>query len=390
MSLGWGLRGYIGGGPLGAMIPGAMVALAICLLLGRMREANGIAAAFGAVGVGFGGQMTYGQTIGLTMQPETAAWGLLGLTVKGAIWGLLGGAIIGTGLQREFPPRKMRLAVLSLMAACTIGWKFINEPKLVYFSDPLFKPRPEIWAGLLLAALAFLFVVNSKITWNFAWIACLGGGAGFGIGGWLNALGRTSNIQTPIDWWKLMEFTFGFLFGAALGYAAWRNRDALMSEPEVFESKLWWVLIPLVPICIAAEERSGFRFTYTIVGALLLPLLAVNARFSWQIAITMTCTAFAVDFAQSRAMWVEQTPLWICVAAVSAATCWFADHKRDCVFAMFLFLTWVAVCDSHLKAWLPPFEWSSKAWAHAHVEMAFTLMAGVCTWFAVRVRARLA
>ncbi len=388
MSLGWGLRGYIGGGPLGAMIPGAMVALAICLLLGRKREANGIAAAFGAIGVGFGGQMTYGQTIGLTIQPDTAAWGLLGLTLKGAIWGLLGGAIIGTGLQREIPPRRLRLAILALVAACALGWKLINEPKLIYFSDPINKPRPEIWAGLLLAALAFLFVMHAKITWDFAWIACLGGGAGFGLGGWINAWGRTGHVQTPIDWWKVMEFTFGLLFGAALGFAAWRNRKAIANEPSIDTPKWWWwMLIPLVPICIAAEERSGFRFTYTIVGAVLLPLVAANMRFAWQIAITMTCTAFAVDFAQSRASWPEQTLLWACVAAVSLATGWFADRKRDCVFAMFLFLTWVAVFDSHLKAWLPPFEWSSKAWAHAHVEIAFTVMAAICTWFAVRLRA---
>ena len=33
MMLGWGLRGHIGGGPFGAMIPGAMVALSIGMLL---------------------------------------------------------------------------------------------------------------------------------------------------------------------------------------------------------------------------------------------------------------------------------------------------------------------------------------------------------------------
>ena len=33
MSLGWGLRGYIGGGPFGAMIPGALVALLLCQYL---------------------------------------------------------------------------------------------------------------------------------------------------------------------------------------------------------------------------------------------------------------------------------------------------------------------------------------------------------------------
>ena len=34
MSVGWGLRGFIGGGSLGAMIPGALVALVLCRGLG--------------------------------------------------------------------------------------------------------------------------------------------------------------------------------------------------------------------------------------------------------------------------------------------------------------------------------------------------------------------
>jgi len=228
MCLGWGLRGYIGGGPLGAMIPGAMVAMALCLLLQRehakFSAANGVAAAFGAVGVGFGGQMTYGQTIGLTMLPETAAWGLLGLTLKGAIWGLLGGAVVATGLiASRLSRRTLMIACAALVTACWIGWKIINEPKLIYFSDPVNKPRPEIWAGLLLAALAWLIVLRQeRVVWDFAWIAAIGGGIGFGFGGWINALGRTSGWHTPIDWWKIMVFTFGFLFGAALGYASWR------------------------------------------------------------------------------------------------------------------------------------------------------------------------
>ena len=53
MALGWGLRGYIGGGPLGAMIPGAMVALALCLLLKRDAATTAVVTALAAVGVGF-------------------------------------------------------------------------------------------------------------------------------------------------------------------------------------------------------------------------------------------------------------------------------------------------------------------------------------------------
>src|SRR5687767_11234037 len=90
MSLGWGLRGVIGGGPLGAMIPGLMVALALCMLLERESDAGWIAAS-AAVGVGFGGQETYGQTVGLALQRETFAWAITGFSLKGPIWGMLRG-----------------------------------------------------------------------------------------------------------------------------------------------------------------------------------------------------------------------------------------------------------------------------------------------------------
>ena len=93
MMLGWGLRGFIGGGPFGAMIPGAMVALTLCFLYPRRDVA--MLAAFAAVGVGIGGEMTYGQTVGFIVKADTFWWGLLGLALKGAIWGALAGAVIG-------------------------------------------------------------------------------------------------------------------------------------------------------------------------------------------------------------------------------------------------------------------------------------------------------
>jgi len=84
MSLGWGLRGSIGGGSLGAMIPGAMIGLVLCLLLNRHSDA-GLIAAFAAIGVGFGGQETYGQTVGLSLQPETFWWAILGFVIAGGV-----------------------------------------------------------------------------------------------------------------------------------------------------------------------------------------------------------------------------------------------------------------------------------------------------------------
>src|SRR6476619_5023497 len=67
MSLGWGIRGDYGH-EAGAMIPGALLALAACLTSGRqdwLRRAS-LVALSGAVGWAFGGQMSYGVVIGYT------------------------------------------------------------------------------------------------------------------------------------------------------------------------------------------------------------------------------------------------------------------------------------------------------------------------------------
>ena len=281
----------------------------------------------------------------------------------------------------------MKFSKPRVVLASYAGWKLINEPKLIYFSDPINKPRVEIWAGLLLAALAFLFVVRSRVAWNFAWIACLGGGVGFGIGGWINAIGRTSGVQTPVDWWKIMEFTFGFLFGAALGFVSWKCKDQLAAAPQGQPSRMsLLLLLPLAPLTVAAEEGLGYRFTYTVAGAVLLPVALWHARFAWQAAISATCIAFSLDFLQSRPDW-NQTFLWAVVAAISVTLLWLVDNKRADLLWMFLFLTWFSTVDSHLKSWLPPFVWQSpKSWAHAHVEIVFTGLAILATWLALRLK----
>ena len=54
MMLGWGLRGHIGGGPFGAMIPGAMVALSISLMLKLPAPVASLVVLFGVYGIGLG------------------------------------------------------------------------------------------------------------------------------------------------------------------------------------------------------------------------------------------------------------------------------------------------------------------------------------------------
>src|SRR5688572_10764010 len=227
MSLGWGLRGSIGGGSLGAMIPGAMIGLVLCLMLDRHSDA-GLIAAFAAIGVGFGGQETYGQTVGLSLLPETFWWAMLGFVVKGAVWGLLGGAFIGIALDRQRHSTAQLLGGFAVMIAGTwLGWQFLNNPKLIYFSNRFDRPREELWAGLWLGGLLLLARLRSRVPSLFALYGAIGGGIGFGVGASLQPMGRVVWAGMPLGWWKAMELTFGALLGLGYVLCAWRLRDQL-------------------------------------------------------------------------------------------------------------------------------------------------------------------
>ncbi len=384
MSLGWGLRGFIGGGPLGAMIPGALVALALCLLLRRDHEDAAVIAALGAVGIGFGGQMTYGQTIGHSFVPETMWFGLFGLALKGAIWGLLGGGVVGIALDRQnIGARRIGLSFLAMLALTWVGWKLINEPKLIYFSNRLDRPRPEIWAGLALGALAMLAVARSPVAWRFAARSFVGGGFGFGVGAWIQVAGRTAFPHPWIGYWKVMEFFFGFWFGFALGFSAWKER-ALIARSG-FASRLKPVPVYLlIGVAVVAgglwlHAHAPIRFGYTLVGAGLMALALRSGSAAWNVAIAMTYCAFSIDYLRARPA-MNREALWVAIAVTSLAVSWLTARWGR-VLPLFLLLLWTANANSYLKSFTPPAE---RGPAHLAVEIVFTILGIASTLLALK------
>lgn len=104
MSVGWGFRGDYGH-EAGAMAPGALVALAICLSARRPDwwERASLLALLGAIGWAFGGQMSYGVVIGYTAHSSfwNVLYGFACLFVIGALWGGIGSGILALGVTRS-------------------------------------------------------------------------------------------------------------------------------------------------------------------------------------------------------------------------------------------------------------------------------------------------
>lgn len=315
MSLGWGLRGTIGGSQIGAMIPGSMVTLCLCLLLG-WRNSLGIVVALGTVGVGLGGQETYGQTIGFLRDINTVPWGLLGLTIKGAVWGLSGGALIGLAfMHSKYKWHEIAIALGLSMVATWLGREYLDQPKYIYFSNLLDKPREEIWIGLTLGALAFTGYLTSlrreRVTLAFAFGGLLAGAAGFGGGSLFLALGnRLPRPYLGWPWWKCMEFSFGALYGLGLGALTWRWRTELrevdhsmdrMPKSDAFANVPLLLMIELGLVAALSTIYGNFQWIkYRGAFSILAPILVMNAlpsnRLAWHIALTATFAGFFRDY----------------------------------------------------------------------------------------------
>jgi len=99
LSIGWGIRGNFGH-EHGAMIPGALAAMAAVLVTSRADWHRRVAffALFGALGWAFGGSMSYGQVLGYTHcgDPPNVLYGFASLYLIGFLWGAMGAA--GTAL----------------------------------------------------------------------------------------------------------------------------------------------------------------------------------------------------------------------------------------------------------------------------------------------------
>lgn len=95
LSIGWGIRGDYGH-EFGAMMPGMLCAIAVCLLSGRADWRRRVLyfGFFGALGWGFGGSISYMPTMSYTQSGQwaTQIYGWVTVFIVGFLWAGMGGA----------------------------------------------------------------------------------------------------------------------------------------------------------------------------------------------------------------------------------------------------------------------------------------------------------
>jgi hypothetical protein len=358
VSLGWGLRGTIGGSSVGAMIPGTILGLCI----GWHYRLTGLRlatfAAWTSLGVGLGGQETYGQTIGLLRSWDTAAWGMLGLTIKGAVWAL--GAAIVMWIDADDECRTRPIcgwgAILLLTVFTVVGWQVVNVPKHIYFSDPMNKPREEVWFGqalgpIVAACWVALFSKNRGEMVRFLAKGTLAGAVGFGGG----SLWLLMGLHLPAPWhkgpwWKMMEFSFGACLGLGFALASRHLPFRSKSDPvPVLRSNSAVSIVAAALLLLFAFQANfmwSMRMNFTWIVPVLLLAICLMPVLAWHVALSFTIAGFIYDIleglqsANRLALRKEYMPILIViiVLGVSLVTR-FAGSKP---LRLLLFLTLAA------------------------------------------------
>ena len=223
VGLAWGIRGDFGHS-IGAMYPGAILALALAYVSGQRSLFlwMPILAALSAFGIGSGGTMSYGILHGYA-QADTLinyGYGFLTLFLQGGAWGTFGGALIGLILER----RPIRTSDwLGLLGSVFVGGWVVPFVVVDLIGFQINPPRNN-------SSIAFMGAAAGQLTW----LACnnrpsgLRGGVlgfvGFALG--MSAgrlLGNVSNmLQVPygytINHWNVMETSCGFIAGLIFAF----------------------------------------------------------------------------------------------------------------------------------------------------------------------------
>jgi hypothetical protein len=234
LSIGWGVRGNWGH-EYGAMIPGALAAMAVVLCSGRPDWHRRIAffAFFGALGWSFGGSMSYMQVIAYTHSGHAATvlYGFACLFVLGFLWGAVGGA--GTALPASLDRERLTelfLPVIAVMIAwCVQGIVLaagqFDTDQLDWFDTDWLSALVAGGAVLALAAARRRFDWSS---WLILWMVA-GWWAGFLLltvwGGlrmtpprgdqWAGIVGMTAAMFGYLVWWRLYDVAWA---GVVVGF----------------------------------------------------------------------------------------------------------------------------------------------------------------------------
>lgn len=382
LSIGWGIRGNFGH-EIGAMVPGALAAMAVVMAIAREDWHRRIAyfAMFGAIGWSFGGSMSYGQVIGYTHSGHSASvlYGFASLFAIGFLWGAIGGA--GTALPAILNRERLTEFFVPLIVVfstwitqevfesrlITVNSDFRQESPLYWYDSDWLAPVTAIVALLILAAVrrrldqASRLMLHMAAGWLIAFIALV---PLMGIrmtpprgDNWAGCVGMVAGMLIYFYRRQMHAAIFASLVTAFFGGFGFASSVAL----RLMQTKTGWQ----TNWHSVMEQTYGF-INGAGVAVAMLALAARLPRTSEEPLARKWTDPFAVCFAllfvtwlnlrQNPERWVEKNTVPAAMAGLSAQV-WF-----DLAYLVLsLTVVWLLIRHQRRPISFIPSSWMGKA-----------------------------
>jgi hypothetical protein len=218
VGLAWGIRGDFGH-MIGAMYPGAILALALAYVSGQhaLFLWMPVIAALGALGIGAGGSMSYGILHGYA-QADTFinyAYGFITLFLQGSAWGTFGGALIGLMLEKKQMKTGEWLGLIGtvLFTGWMVSYLLVDVAGLRI--NPPRNNSSIAYMGAAIGQIIWLACNNKPIGLRGALLGYVGFGIGMAAS---RLLGNVANVlqfqyDFQINHWNVMETSCGLIAG---------------------------------------------------------------------------------------------------------------------------------------------------------------------------------
>jgi hypothetical protein len=220
-----------------------------------------------------------------------------------------------------------------------------RELPKVYFSDDWYwelnaelEPRRERWGGLLAALVVLMgyvgFVRKDRLALRLGLWGLVGGLIGFPGGQCLQAY-HAWNVDwfreswlAPLDkhmnWWNVMEMTFGAVWAMAIALGVWLNRRLIAAESKESTHTLGvgveWLLIIAEWLLVIVHTVTLSLWNFVSIPQLdaiadyalpmiVIPLVAVVGGRVWPYLVTLPIVALPIAGKTLRRMHYEENTI---------------------------------------------------------------------------------
>lgn len=269
VGLAWGIRGDFGH-MLGAMYPGAILLMALAYVSGQesLIRSMPVLAAASALGIGYGGNMSYGILHGYA-QADTFnnyAYGFLALFLQGGAWGFYGGALVGMLLERNRAKWTDWAGGIAVMVLSSfLLWWVVFEAIGFDINPPRSNSALAHLGGAIGLLLWFLYR-KLPVASRASLLGFVGFGLGMAGGRLIGNVFHNLEGHFEINHWNTMEVSCGLIGGfiVAFGLLGMRFRDRATDRAltpwDGVASVFVLGMIPLLHLLtrVKGEDRTGW------------------------------------------------------------------------------------------------------------------------------------